>query len=87
MNPCIKTGAVVFLEPTGQYARCDAFLTGSCYYFRITTASLTWESQDVLHFQIEDWVNWFDSHAPISTMMCRDSDVKDYMPGVSLDDH
>lgn len=39
MNPCIKTGAHVYLAPYGEYAYGDAFLMGGVYLFRIVARS------------------------------------------------
>lgn len=64
-----KTGAVLFIKPYGVFCRADAFELFGVMCFRITTASI---NREVIQpdFRINNWAEWFDRDAVVSTMFC-----------------
>lgn len=67
---CIRTGAIVFVEPHYCAYRGDVFLVGDAYIFRLTNASATYgEVPGEPHYMVVDYDHWFDEHLAYSTLI------------------
>lgn len=79
---CIKTGAVVFVEPENCFYRCDVFEVSDIHYLRITNYSRDRGVSEVAPWaSIKDYANWFDRDAQFSTMIIDTLDFEEYPHG------
>lgn len=74
---CIKTGAVVFVQPENAFFRCDVFEVSDIHYLRITNSSRQYSvSSGAPYATIKDYANWFDRDAQYSTMIIDTLDME-----------
>ncbi len=69
---CIKTGAVIFIEPYQEFAYCDAFEINNIAYFRIVERIRLGQSKDILldiNYVIYDYQNWFDKDSKTTSTL------------------
>ena len=71
----IKTGAHIYITPKKCYVVGDAFDFGAFWLFRCSRAD-TEPKRDVIHFFVNDYVQWFDEYGPgYSTLLVKEKDV------------
>lgn len=67
---CEKTGCHIFIMPYQEYAYGDAHTDtyGEVYVFRLVARSFT-PLQDVLHYKVMDFDEWWDKDKEVSTLL------------------
>ena len=78
---CIKTGCNAYIEPYGEYVHGDAFQTdNNTLYLRITSRTRTRPTGEKLHFNIENYEDWFDKSlaGTPSTMIVSEDCYENY---------
>lgn len=71
INPCVQTGAVIYVEPRNETYRGDAYEVSDVMYFRLNELSeIRGKDYGPPDWIVENWVSWFDRHQANSTMIC-----------------